>query len=344
MALQTRRRCQGSQSAAGGSQPPPLRPTGHDLSLWAIRSGPRRRLNILGHAPAAAQQASERFCACELARRMEPLGLRPRADGPIGAAASTRLASQATASRACRAEARFFAPSPADGGGSAFSERCQSGRELLGGASAAADAELMRLLLGLHPKPVDSRPATGRLLAGGSHGVLGALLDRGAGGQAPRLPAGPHRFQPLGHRRPGGGGGAFFVYFFLGPPAGGRLHNCRSCLQAAGQPAAGACEAAAAIGPIPARGAGHHPGKIVRASGRSGLGVGIQLEPSLSSPNFNYYDGIRSSSSSCQGGRRRWKLPARWPLRRPGWSASALNPSRGSRGWDFGFRIEEIRA
>jgi ATP phosphoribosyltransferase regulatory subunit len=105
----------------------------------------------------------------------EALGLRPELTAPIARAASTRLA---TLPRPLRlwSEGPIFRSVQADGA-LRILEQLQSGVELLGEPSAAADVELLRLLLaaagslGLEP---GHRP---RLLLG-HHGLLSLLLER----------------------------------------------------------------------------------------------------------------------------------------------------------------------
>ena len=105
-----------------------------------------------------------------------PLGLRPELTAPIARAAGTRLAGLPRPLRLW-SEGTIFRTTTGDGGGQRLQEQLQSGVELLGDASAAADAELLRLLLaaagslGLHQA---LRP---QLLIG-HHGVLSALLEQ----------------------------------------------------------------------------------------------------------------------------------------------------------------------
>ena len=110
----------------------------------------------------------------------EPLGLRPELTAPIARAASTRLASQPRPLRLW-SEGTIFRSTQGDAG-SRILEQLQSGVELLGEPSAAADAELLLLLLaaagrlGLEPR---HQP---RLLLG-HNGLLSLLLERIPAGQ-----------------------------------------------------------------------------------------------------------------------------------------------------------------
>jgi ATP phosphoribosyltransferase regulatory subunit len=76
----------------------------------------------------------------------EPLGLRPELTASIARAASTRLAERPRPLRLW-AMGSTFRSSTADGGSQRLHEQLQSGVELLGAQTAAADVELMRLLL-----------------------------------------------------------------------------------------------------------------------------------------------------------------------------------------------------
>jgi ATP phosphoribosyltransferase regulatory subunit len=106
----------------------------------------------------------------------EPLGLRPELTASIARAACTRMAGRPRPLRLW-AEGPTFRSQVAEGGQQHISEELQSGVELLGDSTAAADVELMRLLLaaagavGLGPQ---HQP---RLLVG-HHGVLSSLLDQ----------------------------------------------------------------------------------------------------------------------------------------------------------------------
>ena len=75
----------------------------------------------------------------------EPLGLRPELTAPIARAACTRLASQPRPLRLW-SEGTIFRSWLGEGGAQRIQEQLQSGVELLGEPSAAAEAELLRLL------------------------------------------------------------------------------------------------------------------------------------------------------------------------------------------------------
>jgi ATP phosphoribosyltransferase regulatory subunit len=125
----------------------------------------------------------------------EPLGLRPELTASIARAASTRMADRPRPLRlwACGST---FRSTVAAAGGQRVSEQLQSGVELLGLLSPAADTELMHLLLaavatlGLRP---EHRPT----LLVGHHGVLTALLRQLPAPQQGAVRAALTDFDPL---------------------------------------------------------------------------------------------------------------------------------------------------
>jgi ATP phosphoribosyltransferase regulatory subunit len=106
----------------------------------------------------------------------EPLGLRPELTAPIARAACTRLASQPRPLRLW-SEGTIFRSWLGEGGAQRIQEQLQSGVELLGEPSAAAEAELLRLLLAaVGSLGLDQRHRPRLLL--GHHGLLSLLLER----------------------------------------------------------------------------------------------------------------------------------------------------------------------
>ncbi|MCS5690707.1 ATP phosphoribosyltransferase regulatory subunit [Cyanobium sp. FGCU-6] len=105
----------------------------------------------------------------------EPLGLRPELTASIARAAGTRLAARPRPLRlwACGSIYRSVA---GEGGGRRISEELQSGVELLGVPSAAADGELMHLLLAAAATLGLRREHAPTLLVG-HHGLLDRLLE-----------------------------------------------------------------------------------------------------------------------------------------------------------------------
>ena len=106
----------------------------------------------------------------------EPLGLRPELTASIARAASTRMAQRPRPLRLWAA-GPTFRTSVGDSGRQRVSEQLQSGVELLGVASDAADAELMRLLLAASGALGLQRHHRPTLLVG-HHGLLAALLNQ----------------------------------------------------------------------------------------------------------------------------------------------------------------------
>ena len=105
----------------------------------------------------------------------EPLGLRPELTAPIARAASTRLADQPRPLRLW-SEGIIFRSVLGDAG-PRIQEQLQSGVELLGEPSAAADAELLRLLLAAAGS-LSLEPGHQPRLLLGHHGLLTLLLER----------------------------------------------------------------------------------------------------------------------------------------------------------------------
>lgn len=105
----------------------------------------------------------------------EPLGLRPELTAPIARAASTRLADLPRPLRLW-SEGTIFRSVQGDAG-PRIQEQLQSGVELLGEPSAAADVELLRLLLAAAGRlGLEARHQPTLLL--GHHGLLTLLLER----------------------------------------------------------------------------------------------------------------------------------------------------------------------
>ncbi|MBD2549780.1 ATP phosphoribosyltransferase regulatory subunit [Microcystis elabens FACHB-917] len=128
------------------------------------------RLDTLEAGGAIAERELVRLAADE------PLGLRPELTAPIARAASTRMLGRPRPLRLW-ASGTTFRSFIGDGGGQRISEQLQSGVELLGEPSAAADTELMHLLLaavGTLELASEHRPT----LLVGHHGLLSALLSQ----------------------------------------------------------------------------------------------------------------------------------------------------------------------
>jgi len=104
----------------------------------------------------------------------EPLGLRPELTASIARAACTRMAERPRPLRLW-AEGTTFRSSTGDSGHQRIHEQWQSGVELLGERSAAADVELMRLLLAAAAR-LGLGPGHRPQLLVGHQGLLTALL------------------------------------------------------------------------------------------------------------------------------------------------------------------------
>jgi ATP phosphoribosyltransferase regulatory subunit len=105
----------------------------------------------------------------------EPIGLRPELTAPIARAASTRLMGLPRPLRLW-SEGTIFRHLASDVG-PRIQEQLQSGVELLGEPSAAADAELLRLLLAAAGS-LGLDPGHNPRLLIGHHGLLTLLLER----------------------------------------------------------------------------------------------------------------------------------------------------------------------
>lgn len=104
-----------------------------------------------------------------------PLGLRPELTASIARAASTRMVHRPRPLRLW-ASGTTFRAFLGDGGDLRISETLQSGVELLGEPSDAAEMELLHLLLTAVAK-LGLRPDHQPTLLLGHHGLLGALLE-----------------------------------------------------------------------------------------------------------------------------------------------------------------------
>jgi ATP phosphoribosyltransferase regulatory subunit len=105
----------------------------------------------------------------------DPLGLRPELTASIARAACTRMAHRPRPLRLW-ASGTTFRCFQGDGGDLRISETLQSGVELLGESSDAAEMELLHLLLAAIAS-LDLREGHQTTLLLGHHGLLGALLE-----------------------------------------------------------------------------------------------------------------------------------------------------------------------
>lgn len=125
----------------------------------------------------------------------DPLGLRPECTASIARAAGTRLQTRPRPLRlwAC---GTTFRRGVSEGGGLRVSEELQSGVELLGVSSSAADTELMHLLLAAVAS-LGLRPQHRPTLLIGHHGLLNALLESVPPGQRGAVRRALSDFDPL---------------------------------------------------------------------------------------------------------------------------------------------------
>ena len=252
----------------------------------------------------------------------EPLGLRPELTAPIARAACTRLAARPRPLRLW-AEGATFRTFIGDGGGQRISEQLQSGVELLGVRSGAADAELLRLLLAC-TETLGLRGLHQPLLLVGHHGVLSALLDRVPPAERTACRQALTSFDPLA--------------LAALPLPGHEVDQLLALLRLRGEPAQVIDTLKQQLGPLALLEDLAQTLQLVEAAAQR-LGVGIQLDPSFQ-PQFNYYDGL-VFKLVCQGeaapveiasGGRYDGLVGRF----------SLDPAAAA-GVGFGFRIEEIR-
>lgn len=203
-----------------------------------------------------------------------PLGLRPELTASIARAASTRMAHRPRPLRLWASGATFRA-FLGDGGEWRISETLQSGVELLGEPSPAAEMELMHLLLtavaslGLKPH---HRPT----LLVGHHGLLGSLLEIVPEAQRLKVRERLTAFDWLGLDG-------------LSLPEVSRA-RLRALLQLRGAPREVIDQLQQWLGPIPLL--DHLEVLLASVESLAGRGgVRLQLDPTFQ-PHFDLYDGL----------------------------------------------------
>ncbi len=204
----------------------------------------------------------------------EPLGLRPELTASIARAASTRMADRPRPLRlwACGST---FRSAIGEGGGLRFGEELQSGVELLGVPSPAADTELMHLLLAA-VATIGLRSEHRPTLLVGHHGLLNALL-----GQVPASQRGPVRaaltdFDPL--------------LLQALPLAAGERQRLGALQALRGEPAQVLYQLEQWLGPLSLLESLARTLESV-APQAAALGVRLQLDPTFQ-PHFDLYDGL----------------------------------------------------
>ncbi|MCX5933074.1 MAG: ATP phosphoribosyltransferase regulatory subunit [Cyanobacteria bacterium] len=252
----------------------------------------------------------------------EPLGLRPELTASIARAACTRLADRPRPLRLW-AEGSTFRSFTGDGGGQRLSERLQSGVELLGVRSAAADAELMALLLACSETlglQTSHRP---RLLVG-HHGVLSALLEEVPAQQRSSARQALSGFDPLAIARL--------------PLPQVQIERLQELLRLRGEPEAVLAQLRRHLGDSPLIDELAASLEIV-APTAARLGIGLQLDPSFQ-PHFDLYDGI-VLKLVCLGAEAPVEIASggRYDALVGRFGAAASEAA----GVGFGFSIEDIR-
>jgi ATP phosphoribosyltransferase regulatory subunit len=252
----------------------------------------------------------------------EPLGLRPELTASIARAASTRMAERPRPLRLW-AMGSTFRSTMGDGGGQRILEQLQSGVELLGVESAAADVELMRLLLAAAGKlGLESRHQP-RLLVG-HHGLLSALLAEIPAQQRGAARNALTSFDPLALAQ-------------LPLPDADRL-RLAALMRLRGEPVRVLYQLEQWLGPIPLLSAlADTLAAVAPAAER--LGVQLQLDPSFQ-PHFALYDGL-VLKLVCQGAEAPVEIAS-------GGRYDALvgrfcSKSSEAAGVGFGFDIEAVR-
>ena len=204
----------------------------------------------------------------------EPLGLRPELTAPIARAACSRMRGRPRPLRLW-ASGTTFRTSISDGGGQRIHEELQSGVELLGEGSSAADAELLQLLLAA-VATLGLEEAHRPTLLVGHHGLLDALLSQAPAEQRGSIRRALTSFDPLALEQ-------------LNLPAPQR-ESFRTLLALRGEPERVLYQLEQWLGPIPLLQTLADTLTAV-APAAAARGVRLQLDPSFQ-PHFDLYDGL----------------------------------------------------
>ena len=204
----------------------------------------------------------------------EPLGLRPELTAPIARAACSRMRGHPRPLRLW-ASGTTFRTSISDGGGQRIHEELQSGVELLGVGSSAADAELLQLLLAA-VATLGLEEAHRPTLLVGHHGLLDALLSQAPAEQRGSIRRALTGFDPLALEQ-------------LNLPAPQR-ESFRTLLALRGEPERVLYQLEQWLGPIPLLQTLADTLTAV-APAAAARGVRLQLDPSFQ-PHFDLYDGL----------------------------------------------------
>ena len=204
----------------------------------------------------------------------EPLGLRPELTAPIARAACSRMRGHPRPLRLW-ASGTTFRTSISDGGGQRIHEELQSGVELLGEGSSAADAELLQLLLAA-VATLGLEEAHRPTLLVGHPGLLDALLSQAPAEQRGSIRRALTSFDPLALEQ-------------LNLPAPQR-ESFRTLLALRGEPERVLYQLEQWLGPIPLLQTLADTLTAV-APAAAARGVRLQLDPSFQ-PHFDLYDGL----------------------------------------------------
>jgi ATP phosphoribosyltransferase regulatory subunit len=204
----------------------------------------------------------------------EPLGLRPELTAPIARAACSRMRGRPRPLRLW-ASGTTFRTSISDGGGQRIHEELQSGVELLGEGSSAADAELLQLLLAA-VATLGLEEAHRPTLLVGHHALLDALLSQAPAEQRGSIRRALTGFDPLALEQ-------------LNLPAPQR-ESFRTLLALRGEPKRVLYQLEQWLGPIPLLQTLADTLTAV-APAAAARGVRLQLDPSFQ-PHFDLYDGL----------------------------------------------------
>ena len=204
----------------------------------------------------------------------DPLGLRPELTASIARAASTRMAHRPRPLRLW-ASGTTFRCFTGDGGDLRISESLQSGVELLGEASDAAEMELLHLLLAAIAS-LGLKEGHDTTLLLGHHGLLGALLE-----------VVPAEVRPMARERLTSFDALGLDALPLPETARSRL---RTLMQLRGNPSKVLYQLEQWLGPLPLFGRLEALLRSVEPlAGR--VGVRLQLDPTFQ-PHFDLYDGL----------------------------------------------------
>ncbi|MEA5390629.1 ATP phosphoribosyltransferase regulatory subunit [Cyanobium gracile UHCC 0139] len=274
------------------------------------------RLDTLKAGGAIAERELVRLAADE------PLGLRPELTAPIARAASTRMLGRPRPLRLW-ASGTTFRSFIGDGGGQRISEQLQSGVELLGEPSAAADTELLHLLLAAVATLELSAEHRPTLLVG-HHGLLSALLSQVPAEQRSAARHALTDFDPLA-----------LAALSLSDSQRQRL---MALIGLRGEPVRVLYQLEQWLGPVPLlESLAATLASVQEPAGA--LGVRVQLDPTYQ-PHFDLYDGL-VFKLVCQGSDAPVAIASGG--RYDGLVGRFCRDAAQAAGTGFGFDVEAIR-